>query len=317
VNAPLYLTEADVRRLVTVADALEALEGCFSSWGDAGTTNIDRRRARVGGGNFNLMGATYGGRNVYGLKAYFAGKSGTRYHVLLYSAEDAALLAMIEADLLGALRTGAASGIATKFMAKAGAQTLAVVGTGKQALHQAAAIAAVRQIKEITVYSRTPERRTAFARTVEAALGIAARPAADGRACVEGVDVVATVTKSAEPVCCGSWLAEGVHINAAGANAAERRELDADAVLKAQVVATDSRSQAQHEAAEFRDLVGAGRLAWGAVLELGDIVSGKISGRQSDRQITLFKSLGVALEDVAFAELIYRRAVAAGAGKAF
>jgi alanine dehydrogenase len=316
-NAPIYLAEEDVRRLLTVKDALAALEECFGHWRDGGITNIDRRRAPVDGGNFNLMGAAYGYKHVYGLKAYFAGRSGARYHVLLYSAEDARLKAMIEADLLGAIRTGAASGIATRLLAKRDAQTLAVIGTGKQAIHQVAAIVAVRPIKSVRAYSRTAENRTAFAKAIEQQLSVSAAPSADAASCVAGADVVVTITKSAEPVCRGAWLAQGVHVNAAGANAAERRELDADAVLKANVIVTDSRSQAQVEAGEFRDLAAVGRLDWARVHELGDIAAGKVAGRGSDRDITLFKSLGIGLEDVAFAELAYRRALEAGAGKPF
>jgi len=316
-TAPIYLTEQDVRGLLTVNDALAALDECFAHWHDPDTGNIDRRRARVGGGNFNLMGAAYGHKKVYGLKAYFAGKSAARYHTLLYCAQSARLLAMIEADLFGAIRTGAASGIATKLMAKADAHSLAVIGAGKQAIHQVAAIVAVRPIKTVSIYTRTPETRTAFAQAIEEQFSITATAAADAPSCVAGADIVVTITKSAEPVCRGAWLSEGVHVNAAGANAAERRELDADAVLKAQLVVTDARSQAQVEAGEFRDLAAAGRLDWNKVHELGDLAGGKIRGRQSDRQITLFKSLGIALEDVAFAELAYRRAVAAGVGKAF
>jgi len=315
-NPPIYLAEEDVRRLLTVKDALEALDECFAHWHDAGTSNIDRRRARVGAGNFNLMGAAYGHRKVYGLKAYFAGKSAARYHTLLYCAETARLLAMIEADLFGAIRTGAASGIATKFMAKKNAQSLAVIGAGKQAIHQVAAIVAVRAIKSISIYTRTPEGRIAFAQALERQFSIPAKPATDAQTCVAGADIVVTITKSAEPVCRGEWFSEGTHVNAAGANAAERRELDADAILRAQLLVTDARSQAQTEAGEFRDLAAAGKLDWSNVYELGDIVAGKVA-RQSDRQITVFKSLGIALEDVAFAELAYRRAVAAGIGKAF
>jgi alanine dehydrogenase len=315
-TAPIYLTEEDVRGLLTVTDALAALNECFAHWHDPGTTNIDRRRANVGAGNFNLMGAAYGHRKVYGLKAYFAGKSGARYHTLLYSAETAQLLAMIEADLFGAIRTGAASGIATKYMARKDAHSLAVIGAGKQAIHQVAAIVAVRPIKSICVYTRTPESRTAFAKALETQFSIPAHAAADAPGCVAGADIVVTITKSAEPVVRGAWLADGAHVNAAGANAAARREVDADAVLRAGLVVTDARSQAQVEAGEFRDLAATGKLDWNHVHELGDVVAGKVA-RQSDRQITLFKSLGIALEDVAFAELAYRRAVAAGVGKAF
>src|SRR5215471_4312555 len=156
---PLYLTEADVGRLVTAGDAIAVLEQVFGSWGDRGTTNLPRQRAALSGGTFNLMGAACEKEGVFGLKAYFAGKGGARYHVLLYAADGSGLKAMIEADLLGALRTGAASGLATKLMANPQARTLAVIGTGKQARTQVAAICAVRSIKRMRVYSRSSERR--------------------------------------------------------------------------------------------------------------------------------------------------------------
>jgi ornithine cyclodeaminase/alanine dehydrogenase-like protein (mu-crystallin family) len=310
----LYLTEADVARLVTVEDAIAVLEEAFALWREPGTTNLPRQRARLGGGTFNLLGAACDKKGIFGLKAYFGGKGGARYHVLLYAA-DGNLLAMIEADLLGALRTGAASGLATKLMANQDARTLAVIGAGKQARTQAAAVCAVRKIERIRVYSRTREHRTAFAFTLADELGVETEPVGDGETCVEGADVVVTITKSAEPVCRAAWLKPGAHVNAAGANAADRRELDPESILRAAVRVTDDRAQAQVEAAEFRDLVSAGRLSWDDVDELGDVVAGRVAGRRAASDITVYKSLGIALEDIAFAELIYRRALAARVGK--
>jgi ornithine cyclodeaminase/alanine dehydrogenase-like protein (mu-crystallin family) len=310
----LYLTEADVARLVTVEDAIAVLEEAFALWREPGTTNLPRQRARLGGGTFNLVGAACDKKGIFGLKAYFGGKGGARYHVLLYAA-DGNLLAMIEADLLGALRTGAASGLATKLMANQDARTLAVIGAGKQAHTQAAAVCAVRKIERIRVYSRTREHRTAFAFTLADELGVETEPVGDGETCVEGADVVVTITKSAEPVCRAAWLKPGAHVNAAGANAADRRELDPESILRAAVRVTDDRAQAQVEAAEFRDLVSAGRLSWDDVDELGDVVAGRVAGRRAASDITVYKSLGIALEDIAFAELIYRRALAARVGK--
>jgi ornithine cyclodeaminase/alanine dehydrogenase len=307
-NHPPYLTEADVARLVTVGDAIAVLEQAFATWHDAGTTNLPRQRALLATGNFHLIGASYGLKGVYGLKAYFGGKGGARYHTILYAADGGAMLAMIEADLFGQLRTGAASGLATKLLANPTARTLAIIGTGKQARAQALAVCAVRPIAQVRVFGRTNERRTDFARALEAELKIETRPADTAQACVEGGDVVVTITKSAEPVCRSEWLADGVHVNAAGANSADRREVDPATVLRAAVRATDDRKQAREEAAEFRDLVGAGRLSWDDVQELGDLVTGKVPGRTSPSAVTLFKSLGIGLEDVAFAELIHRRA---------
>lgn len=312
--SPIYLTEADVGRLVTVKDAIAALEELFAGWGQPGTTNLPRQRARLPGGAFNLMGAAYGGKGVHGLKAY-AGIKGGQFHTLLYSSLDGRLKAMIEADLFGQMRTGAASGLATKLLAKPDARTLGVIGTGRQSRTQVLAVCAVRPIRRVNVFARTPEHREAYARAMEKELGVEVLPAPSGQACVAEADVVVTITKSAEPVCRAGWLAPGVHVNAAGANSADRRELDAETVLRAAVKATDHVEQAKVEAGEFRDLVAAGKLAWSAVRELGELVTGKAAGRTSPADLTLFKSLGIALEDVAFAELVYQRALAAGVGR--
>jgi alanine dehydrogenase len=310
----IYLTEADVGRLVTVKDAIVALEELFATWGQPSTANIPRRRARLPGGAFNLMGAAYGAKGIYGLKAY-AGMKGGQFHTLLYSSVDGKLKAMIEADLFGQLRTGAASGLATKLMANPDAHTLGVIGAGRQSRTQAVAVCAVRPIKRVNVFARTPESREGYARSLEKELGIEVRPAPSAEACVAEADVVVTITKSAEPVCRAAWLAKGVHVNAAGANSGDRRELDGETVLRAAVKVTDHVEQAKMEAGEFRDLVAAEKLAWSDIRELGEIVTGKAKGRSSPSDLTLFKSLGIALEDVAFGEVVYQRALAAGVGK--
>jgi ornithine cyclodeaminase/alanine dehydrogenase len=311
---PIYLTETDVGRLVTVKDAIATLEALFATWGQPSTSNLPRQRARLAGGAFNLMGAAYGAKGVHGLKAY-AGVKGAQFHTLLYSSLDGKLKAMIEADLFGQMRTGAASGVATKLMANAHAHTLAVIGTGKQSRAQIAAVCAVRPITRVKVFSRTAEHREAYARSVEKELGVEVLPASSAQACVAEADVVVTITKSAAPVCRAQWLAEGVHVNVAGANSDDRREVDGETVLRAAVKATDHVEQAKVEAGEFRELVAAGKLAWSAIRELGEFITGKATGRTSPSDLTLFKSLGIALEDVAFAELVYQRALAAGVGR--
>ena len=313
-TSPIYLTEADVGRLVTVKDAIATLEELFATWGQPSTVNLPRQRARLAGGSFNLMGAAYGAKGVHGLKAY-AGVKGAQFHALLYSSVDGRLKAMIEADLFGQMRTGAASGLATKLLANPDARTLGVIGTGRQSRTQVVAVCAVRPIKRINVFARTPEHREAYARSLEKELGIEALPASSAEACVGDANVVVTITKSAEPVCRADWLAPGAHVNAAGANSGDRREIDGETVLRAAVKATDQVEQAKVEAGEFRDLVAAGKLAWSDIRELGEFVIGKAKGRTSPSDLTLFKSLGIALEDVAFAELVYQRALAAGVGK--
>jgi alanine dehydrogenase len=254
---------------------------------------------------------------LFGLKSYFGGGNtdGGRFHVLLYSAADGKMLAMIESDNLGRMRTGAASGLATKLLSNSEAQTLGVIGAGRQAFTQVAAVCAVRPITAISVFTRTPEHREAFARTIERELHIPAAPAQSGEAAVGDADVVVTITNSAEPVLRANWLKSGVHVNAAGANSAARREVDAETVLRATVRATDQVAQAKEEAGEYRDLVSAGRLHWPDIVELGSLVTGKVSGRHGPADMTLFKSLGIALEDIAFADLIHRRAQDRRVGK--
>lgn len=314
INGPLYLTEDDVRRLVTVKDAIGTLELLFESWPDPATVNLPRQRAAVGNGAFNLMGAAWGASEIFGLKAY-CGAAGGRFHALLYSSRDGTLKAMIEADHLGRMRTGAASGLATKLLANPEAHTLGVIGAGRQALTQVEAVCAVRKIASVRVFARTAEHRDTFAREIERKLGVEARPALSAEAAVGDADVVVTITKSAEPVLRANWLKSGVHVNAAGANAASRREVDAETVLRSTVRATDHLAQAQLEAGEYRDLVAAGRLTWQDIVELGDILTERAPGRRGPADITLFKSLGIALEDIAFADLIWRRATERGAGK--
>jgi len=311
---PIYLSESDVGRLVTIKDAMAALEALFATWGQPSTTNLPRQRAPLPGGAFNLMGAAYGAKGVHGLKAY-AGVKGAQFHALLYSSLDGSLKAVIEADLFGQMRTGAASGIATRLLANAHARTLGVIGTGKQSRMQVAAVCTVRPIRQVRVFSRTAEYREAYARSLQSELGVEVVPASSAQACVAEADVVVTITKSAEPVCRAEWLAEGAHVNVAGANSDARREVDAETVLRAAIKVTDHVAQAKEEAAEFRALVAAGKLEWSAIRELGELVTGKAKGRTSPSELTLFKSLGIALEDVAFAELVYERALATGVGR--
>lgn len=315
ITQPIYIRESDVERLMNVSDAIGLLRQAFTSWPQAGTINLPRQRARLASGTFHLMGASYEASGVYGLKAYFGGKSGAHYHTLLYAAENGRLLAIIESNMLGQLRTGAASGLASDLLANADARILSVIGTGKQARMQVLAIGAVRPLAAVRVFGRDTGRRNSFAKAMELELNVEVKPSASAQACVEDADIVVTITNSAEPVCRGAWLAGGAHVNAAGANTAGRREVDADAVLRSGLRVTDDRIQARGEAAEFRDLAAEGRLNWDDVVELGDLVAGKVLGRKSRSEITLFKSLGVALEDVALGKIIFDRAQQAGIGR--
>lgn len=309
----LYLTEADVGALVDVKDAIAALDAAFARWGQEGTVNLPRQRLPLPRRSLNLMAASYPAEGVFGHKAYFSGC----FYVSLYSITERRLLALIEANLLGALRTGAASGVATRCMARDDARTAALIGPGKQGTTQLQAICAVRAIEHVRVFSRTAAKREAFAREMSTDLGIPVEPAADAESCVRGADIVITATNSEAPVVLGDWLSSGCHVNVVGANAETRREVDDAAVERAASVVVDDRAQARIEAAELIGLAGVGKLDWNNVAELGDVVRGAVKPRRNASDITLFKSLGIALEDVAFGDLIYRRAVERGRGTEF
>lgn len=310
---PLYLTEDDVGRLVGVGDAIAALERCFPYWDRDGARNLPRQRLPLPQRAVNIMAASVPQLGVFGTKVYFRGC----FHVTLYDIEGRRMLALIEAGLLGALRTGAASGVATRLLARADAATLALIGTGRQARTQLLAVAAVRDLTEVRVFGRDAGRRAAFARDMAAETGIKIAPSDSAEDCVRGADIVVAATNASEPVVLGDWLAAGAHVNAIGANAYARRELDEDAVRRAALVAVDDRDQAKIEARELIDLAGSGALDWADVAELGPLLRGDVAGRGSADDITLYKSLGVAFEDVVFAKEIFDRARAEGAGMAF
>ncbi|MCC7347412.1 MAG: ornithine cyclodeaminase family protein, partial [Variibacter sp.] len=216
---PLFLTEADVAALADIRDAIASLEEAFAAWRDPGTANMPRQRAPLPGGVFNLMGSAYERKGVYGLKAYGGGPNGANFYVSLLAMEDRKLLAVFEANLLSQLRTGAASGLATKLLATPDSRVLGCIGTGRQARAQVLAVCAARPIRQVRIFSRMPEHRAAFARAMEQETGIEAIASPSAEACVRDADVVVLITKAAEPVVRTEWLRDGVHLNAAGANA--------------------------------------------------------------------------------------------------
>jgi alanine dehydrogenase len=314
---PLYLTEADVARLATMADAMAAVEGCFRRQGEGTATHEPRRRVRAPKGMLHVMSAADPGAGVLGLKAYITFAGGARFHLLLYSAEDGALLAMMEANRLGQLRTGAASGVATKFLARADASVAAVFGSGYQAETQVEALAHARTLSEVRVYSRDPARRKAFADGLCARLGLWVLPAESPEAALDGADIVATATSSTRPVFDGTLLQPGVHVNAAGSNSLLKREIDDTAVSRADVVAVDSLAAVPLESGDLLSPLQKGLVYPEKLVELGRVVAGLHPGRTDDAQITLFKSHGIALEDIALAAVVYRKATEQGMGTRF
>jgi ornithine cyclodeaminase/alanine dehydrogenase-like protein (mu-crystallin family) len=311
---PLLLREEEVQALLSVGDAIEALERTFRAQAEGRAVNLPRQRVRWPGGTLHVMAAGDLGSGYVGLKAYTAVGGQTRFVVLLFHAESGELLAIIEADRLGRLRTGAATGLATRYLARPDARVVGMIGAGRQAATQLMAVCAVRPIAEARVYSPTPERRAAFAHRMRETLGIPVQAVERPEAAVEGADILITITSAREPVLRGAWLRPGVHLNAAGSNALLRRELDEEAIARTDLIVIDSRAQGQIEAGDFLEPLERGRLQWERVYELRDVVAGRV-GRAHPEQITLFKSLGIALEDVAVAAVAYERARAQGAGE--
>jgi ornithine cyclodeaminase/alanine dehydrogenase-like protein (mu-crystallin family) len=305
---PLWLSEDDVASLVTPGDGVPVIEGCFRRMAEGKVELMPRRRFAVDGGYFAVMAAADRGLGVAGLKSYTVVEGKLEFVVCLFDLADGALFALIAADRLGQVRTGAASGVAAKHLARPGAASLGLIGAGWQAESQLAAIrAAVPTIERVVVSSRTAERAKAFADAHDAA---AAETPAEAGAC----DIVVTVTTSRDPVLRGDWLRDGALVCAIGANDPRARELDSEVIARASFVCCDSLEDARLESGDLIEPVAAGQLDWLEVQELHDVVVGDLPGRQSDADVVVFKSNGIAPWDLAIGHEVVRRARERGVG---
>ena len=305
---PLYLREADVEELLSPADAVEVVDACFARTARRAVELEPRRRIGLESGRLHLMAASDLELHRAGVKTYTGFADGARFVVALFAADRPELLALIEADRLGQLRTGAASAVAARHLAKPGARSLGLIGTGWQAESQIACIrAALPEIERVVAYSRNAERLEEFCRRFDCQAGEYNRDAAEQ-------DVVVTITSSRDPVLRGEWLRPGVLVCAAGANRIEARELDNAVLERATFVCCDSLEQAKAEAGDLVEPVERGALDWLEVHELAEVVGGETAGRQHDDDIIVFKSLGIASEDVAAAAFVHERAVERGVG---
>ncbi len=309
----LLLTERDVESVLTMDLALECVEAAQRALGSEGV-NHPRRRLPVPDGQLNYMTSSLPGVDAFGAKLYATGHGAPRFLVPLYRGSTGALLALIEADWLGRLRTGAASGVATKFMARADAQVLGLIGSGGQAFTQAVAVCAVRPIRHVRVFGRDAARRAAFAEALQAAVSAEVLAVADPRDAIEPADVVVTMTSAASPVFDGAWLKTGAHVNAAGSNHLKRREIDGTTVARAARVVADSVEQARLESGDLAAAVTEGVLRWEDVIEFTDVVCGRVAGRGAIDEITLFESHGLSAWDIATAQRVYDLARERGLG---
>jgi alanine dehydrogenase len=295
----MYVNESQVRSLLPVSQCVEVLRDAFNRE----FVNIPRYRLKSANTLLHVMSASIPSLGIMGLKSYGTGREAAGdFVVLLFDERNGKLMAVFEADALGQIRTGAASGLATSYLAREDSTIGAIIGTGLQADTQLLAIDYVRKFKEIRIFSRSAENRKAFIQKMQPQIKATLVESETAEEAVRDADVICTITTSKTPVVFGEWLKPGCHINAAGTNWSNKRELDENAVKRCDLICADHREQSKIEAG---DLIGVIE-DWNSVWELSDVVQGRVS-RTSTNQITLFKSNGIAMEDIASALHIYKK----------
>jgi ornithine cyclodeaminase/alanine dehydrogenase-like protein (mu-crystallin family) len=311
----LFFTEDDVKRLLPMTDAIPAVEDSFRHLGDGKAFNRPRSRVRTGKTMLHVMPGGSDALGYLGFKAYTTGPSGARFYFFLFEAEAGELVAVLEADRLGQIRTGAATAVATRYLAREDASRVGVIGTGWQARSQLEALALSRRVSSILAFGRNEARSHRFCAEMSETLGIPVVGAASAELLAAESDILVTATSARDPVLLGAWLAAGQHVNAIGSNALSRREIDEEAVSRASFIAVDSVEQARLECGDLAAVVEAGKLSWNDVFELSDVVAGKLDHRRERADVTLFESQGLALEDVAVGRIVYERGRDDGLGR--
>jgi ornithine cyclodeaminase/alanine dehydrogenase-like protein (mu-crystallin family) len=312
----LHISEAEVRATLTMGAAIQAVEEISRKQATGEVVVHPRRRFELpGNGFFHYMAAADYAAGFLAMKQYTYVRGTLRFIVPLYEMASGELVAMIEADYMGQLRTGAASGVATKYLARKNAKVAGIVGSGGQAETQLEAIANVRTLTDVRVFSRDAAKREFFASEMTERIGVPVRAVASASEAVRDTDIVCTATTAAVPVVSGSDIAPGVHINAIGANHAHKSELDAEAVASADVIVVDSVEQSRQEAGDLIIAFHGDEICWTGVKKLSDVVAGKATGRTSDSEVTLFKSNGIASWDLAVAMKVYAMAKEKGLGR--
>ncbi|HMV06793.1 MAG TPA: ornithine cyclodeaminase family protein [Accumulibacter sp.] len=310
----LFLTESDVAQLLTMPLALEAVEAAHRALAVGQALDVPRQRTRLPQTTLHVLQGALPEFGVIGYKAYTSNRSGVRFLVHLYDASSGGLRAVLEADRLGMMRTAAASGVATRCLARPEARVLGMFGAGWQAEGHLEAIAAVRALDWVKVYSRNAERLQNFCRRMSERLGLEVRAAASPEDVVRGSDLVSTVTTAASPLFGGDWLAPGTHINAAGSNSLIRRELGEDVLKRCSAIVVDSVETALREAGDLLPWLEKGRLHVGQLRDLGQVLAGRQPARTTVDEITLFESQGLAVQDLALAARLESLARTRGLG---
>ena len=298
---PIFLNETDVRQLLTMPLALDAVEEAHSELSLGKAIDVPRQRTRLPQTALHLLQGAMPGRDAIGYKAYTSNRSGVRFLVHVFSAATGGLRVVLEADFLGMMRTGAASGVATRWLARPDAEILGVFGAGWQAEGHLEAIAAVRPLRRVKVFSRNVERLVALCSKMAERLKIEVVPASSAEETVRGSDIVSTITTSAMPLFEAAWLSPGTHINAAGSNSLIRREVGEDVLKLSRPIVVDSVDSALKEAGDLLPAMEKGRLSERQLVELGDVIVGRHPGRSTADEITLFESQGMAIQDISLA----------------
>lgn len=309
-----YLTENDVKQLLTMPLAVSLVEAALKARAEGRATDIPRVRTRTPQGTLHVLQAAAPELNRIGYKAYYTSSTGTRFHVHLYDLEKGPLDAMVEANHLGIVRTGAASGVATRYLAREDASIVAMIGAGRQAAGQLAAVCEVRKIREVRVWSRKPENARKFCDTLSERLKVQMHPVGSGEEAVRGAHIVNVITKASEPVLSGEWLEPGQHVNAAGSNSLIRREIDEAAVKRCDLITVDSRGTARNECGDLLPVVEKGLANWDSLTEIGEVIAGRAPRRTSDEQITLYESHGMGIQDLYVAHKLVELARIRGIG---
>ena len=297
-----------------MSDAVKLVEEAMRARAEGRATDVPRVRTRVPQGTLHVLQAAARDLNRIGYKSYYSSPTGTRFMVHLYDMAKGPLDAMCEASHLGMVRTGAASGVATRYLAREDASVVGMIGAGKQAVGQLEAVCEVRRIQHVRVWSRKPETSRKVCDALSSRLGIEMTVVASGAEAVRGAHIVNVITKAADPVLLGDWLEPGQHINAAGSNSLIRRELDETAVKRADYITVDSRATAKNESGDLLPLTETGFLDWDALTEIGDVITGRAPRRASPEQITLYESHGMGIQDLYVAARLVTLARERGVG---
>ena len=312
----IYIDEATASKILNMDNALNLVEESFTTYAQGKSFNMTRQRMRIRKGALHMLPGAVPYKNVIGFKAYTSFRAGLIFKVHLYDAENGNPLAIVDANEIGRLRTGAATGIATKYMAKKESNTAFIFGGGFQAEAQLEAVYKTSNIKKAFVTTRKIENAQAFADKMSKSLGIEIIPTQNIENDLPQADIIITITTAVKPLFEHTMLnPNGVHINGAGSNALIRAEVPEKTIEAAEVLAVDSKDVAAIKCGDILPSLEKGRLHWNEIVELGEITAGFRPGRVTENGITIFQSQGMGLQDIMCAEYIYRKAVAENLGK--